>query len=76
MDEMRRLIAERKLPPPGTRRILREIAGLQVSELAERLGVGRQCVWRWEKGHRTPQGANRERYAAFLEAARESILES
>ena len=67
------LIAEAYLPPPSTRRALREAAGLSMIELADALGCHRTAVFRWETGEREPKGDLRRRYAAFLEAAREAI---
>lgn len=34
---------------PTAARAIREATGLGVSEFAERLGVERKTVWRWEK---------------------------
>jgi DNA-binding transcriptional regulator YiaG len=36
---------------------LRQRLGLTQGKLAERIGVSRETVSRWEKGHYTPEGA-------------------
>ncbi|MFI8949301.1 helix-turn-helix domain-containing protein [Streptomyces sp. NPDC053750] len=54
------------LPPPKTRRHLREAAALTQAELATRLGVGRGTVRAWESGRTTPRGRKREAYAELL----------
>ena len=34
----------------------RHAAGLSLSDLAERIGVSRQTIWRWEQGDQEPTG--------------------
>lgn len=47
-------------------RAAREEKGISQEELAERLGVSRQAVSKWENGTAVPQGANRDRLAEVL----------
>ena len=61
--EMRR--SARHLPPPASRRSLREAAGLSTATLAQILGVTQQTIRNWESGHRVPRG---EQLASYLEA--------
>ncbi|MCU1592172.1 MAG: polymerase subunit sigma-24 [Frankiales bacterium] len=56
-----------QLPPPRTRRALRQAAGLSTEQLGHVLGVTRQTVSNWETGRRTPRG---EQLVAYLEALR------
>jgi len=42
---------------PGEIVELRKRLGLTQGGLAERIGVSRETVSRWEKGHYTPEGA-------------------
>jgi transcriptional regulator with XRE-family HTH domain len=61
-----RVRVKRALPPPATRRALRIAARISLTEVAQTVGVTRQCVSPWELGVRTPQGDNLERYARVL----------
>ncbi|MEU0740984.1 sigma factor-like helix-turn-helix DNA-binding protein [Streptomyces sp. NPDC006134] len=54
------------LPPPRTRRRLREAASLTRAQVAERLGVTRDTVRAWEKGRTPPHGREGEAYAKLL----------
>ncbi|MGD6753962.1 helix-turn-helix domain-containing protein [Streptomyces sp. BH105] len=54
------------LPPPKERRRLREDGSLSRDEVAERVGVTRETVRRWESGRTTPKGQKREAYAQLL----------
>ncbi|MEB8338674.1 helix-turn-helix domain-containing protein [Streptomyces endophyticus] len=54
------------LPPPKERRRLREAGSLSRDEVAERVGVTRETVRRWEAGRTTPKGQKREAYARLL----------
>jgi transcriptional regulator with XRE-family HTH domain len=56
------------LPDPAVRRARREGLGLQLSEVAETLGVDSSEVRGWESGL-SPAGEVRARYAQFLDAA-------
>ena len=49
-----------------TIRFYRMKAGLTQVELADRLGLTKQSVWRWEKGERQPDIATAKRIAAIL----------
>ena len=59
--------ALRRLPPPRSRRLIRQRAGLRQIDLARELGVSRIAVLRWEAGDRRPKGATSDRYAAILD---------
>ncbi|MCX5531769.1 helix-turn-helix domain-containing protein [Streptomyces sp. NBC_00006] len=54
------------LPPPKERRLLREAGSLSRDQVAERVGVTRETVRRWEAGRTTPKGQKREAYARLL----------
>ncbi|WP_425830426.1 helix-turn-helix domain-containing protein [Streptomyces fractus] len=54
------------LPPPKERRRLREAGSLSRDQIAERVGVTRETVRRWEAGRTTPKGQKREAYARLL----------
>ncbi|MHC5259775.1 helix-turn-helix domain-containing protein [Streptomyces sp. UC4497] len=54
------------LPPPKERRLLREAGSLSRDQVAERIGVTRETVRRWEAGRTTPKGQKREAYARLL----------
>jgi HTH-type transcriptional regulator/antitoxin MqsA len=45
----------RKLPVPGQRRLLREVAGVSQEEVGRAVGVTRAAVSRWEGGQRHPR---------------------
>ncbi|MFD5447761.1 helix-turn-helix domain-containing protein [Streptomyces sp. NPDC003470] len=55
------------LPPPETRRRLREAATLTQAQLAERVGVTRETVEAWESGRGIPRGRTRAAYAKLLD---------
>ncbi|CAL9506332.1 hypothetical protein SUDANB58_03561 [Streptomyces sp. enrichment culture] len=57
-----------QLPPPKTRRRLREAASLTHTQVAKRLGVTRDTVRAWEKGRIPPHGREGEAYAKLLSA--------
>jgi DNA-binding transcriptional regulator YiaG len=52
----RLLTAQRDLPAPEERRMLREGAGLSIRSFANALGVSPSTVARWESGERDPKG--------------------
>ncbi|WP_306321060.1 MULTISPECIES: helix-turn-helix domain-containing protein [unclassified Streptomyces] len=54
------------LPPPKERRRLREAGSLTRDQVAEKVGVTRETVRRWEAGRTNPKGLKRETYAKFL----------
>lgn len=54
------------LPAPILRRAIRQAAGVTQDEIAERIGVTRAAVSRWESGTRTPWRRNRVRYRDVL----------
>jgi DNA-binding transcriptional regulator YiaG len=57
----------RQLPPPSRRRRLRERAGLSQLAVARALGVTREAVAYWERGHRTPRPASAAAYLELLD---------
>lgn len=63
----------RTLPPPATRRLLREQWNLTQIEIADVLGITRECVSRYESGHREPRGAVRDKYVDLLERLTKGI---
>jgi transcriptional regulator with XRE-family HTH domain len=63
----------RGLPPPIVARAIRLEAGVSIGDVAEVIGVTRQCVSLWERGERTPRGMNRERYVLVLCELRRAI---
>ncbi|MEN2424294.1 helix-turn-helix transcriptional regulator [Streptomyces rimosus] len=63
---------EAELPPPERRRQLREALGLSRAQVARALGVGPSTVGGWEGG-RDPSGEARDKYAYFLNSAREKL---
>ena len=67
-----RVHAHRELPDPAGRRAARENAGIAVRELAEALGVSRQCVAQWEAGSRVPRGELLVRYVEALKIMQEA----
>ncbi|MFF1714550.1 helix-turn-helix transcriptional regulator [Streptomyces sp. NPDC058268] len=54
------------LPPPATRRALREAAGRTQEEVALALGVARATVNTWEKNRNRPQRRNFQAYRRLL----------
>jgi transcriptional regulator with XRE-family HTH domain len=57
----------RRLPPPVTRRRLREGAGIPQEALAQAVGVDRATISRWETGEREPRARHLERYVEVLD---------
>lgn len=58
--------AVKRLPPPRTRRRLREQSGLSQHDVASVLGVTREAVAYWEAGLRTPRPSMAARYGELL----------
>lgn len=50
----------------GAARDLRVRAGLTLADVAERVGVTRTSVWRWEHAERLPSGQHAVDYWAVL----------
>ena len=67
------LVRSRQLPGPEFRRALRLEAGLSLSDVADRLGVTRSTVSRWERGLRNPRADNRARYSELLAELKEVV---
>jgi transcriptional regulator with XRE-family HTH domain len=65
--------ARRRLPPPGARKLLRQLAGLPQQALADELRVARPTISRWERGLRQVSGPHVLEYAALLERMREEV---
>ncbi len=62
-----------RLPGLEYRRALRIEAGLSLSDVADRLGVTRSAVSRWERGLRSPRADNRVRYSELLAELKEVV---
>jgi DNA-binding transcriptional regulator YiaG len=62
-----RLTRMRKLAESGTARVIRESAGLSLTEAAGSARVNRITIHRWETGQRRPHGDAALRYLALLE---------
>ena len=71
--EVSKLVRSRQLPGPEYRRALRLEAGLSLSDMADRLGVTRSAVSRWERGLRNPRVDNRVRYSELLAELKEVV---
>ena len=67
-----RVKAHAELPPPATRRALRQAAGVSLADVADVVGVTRQAVSLWELGARTPRNTNLRAYVEILRIFRES----
>lgn len=63
-----------RLPEARKRTAIRQAAGLTRSQLAEVLGVTRQCVYNWESGRRHPRGEHLQQYHQALDAMRRQGL--
>lgn len=68
-----KIVLSMALPPPSTRRAIRESAGLSLRDIAEECGVTFQTISHWELGRREPQGANLKRYVRVLRLIRETV---
>jgi transcriptional regulator with XRE-family HTH domain len=62
------------LPFPAQMRRLRELHGLSLEKLAQRLGVSRQTVWYWERGRSLPSRENLARLARNLQVGEGDLL--
>jgi len=58
------------VPPPARCREIRKQARISAAELAGIVGVSEVAICSWERGTRSPSGANRERYAEALRVLR------
>ncbi|MFD9630051.1 helix-turn-helix transcriptional regulator [Streptomyces violascens] len=56
-----------ELPPPQTRGRLRKAHRLTQQQVADRLGVRRLAVARWEAGEAEPRAPHREAYVQLLQ---------
>ncbi len=65
------LNARRSLPPPATRRALRQAAGVSRVAVARACGVTRQAVAHWEAGTRQPRAEHLTLYVEVLRLLRE-----
>jgi DNA-binding transcriptional regulator YiaG len=61
------LVRVRRLASTGAARVIREDAGLSLSELAEAVDVHKVTVFRWEHNQRKPRGEAARRYLQVLE---------
>lgn len=50
-------------------------AGLSLTDVADRLGVSRSTVSRWERGLRVPRSMNRDRYLTLLAELKEVVAD-
>ena len=57
----------RRLTGSGVARVIRESAGVSLTEVAQGAEVDRSTVWRWERGQRRPTGEAAIRYLRVLE---------
>lgn len=55
-----------QLPPPPQRRLIREVAGASLRDVAESLEVSATTVHRWEQGRATPRRRHAIAYSALL----------
>jgi DNA-binding transcriptional regulator YiaG len=62
-DEVR---SRPKLPVPAVRQAIRRKAEVAQDRMARELGVHRVTFLRWERGDRTPRGAQLDAYARLL----------
>ncbi len=62
----RRASSRQTLPPPETRRALREAAHLSLVEVADYVGVASVTVWYWEQGRYSPARKHLPRYLDAL----------
>jgi DNA-binding transcriptional regulator YiaG len=58
------------IPAPARCREIRKDAHVSAAELAAIVGVSEVAICSWERGTRSPSGANRERYAEALRVLR------
>lgn len=68
-----RVRARHDLPPPRTRRAIREEAGASQQECADVLGVSRQGFAHWEAGTRNPAGDHLTAYLELLRSLRSAV---
>jgi DNA-binding transcriptional regulator YiaG len=66
----------RDLPAPDVRRRLRLAAGMTQREVGAAIGVTSHCVAQWERGIRTPRGAQLVAYVEALNALRALAAEA
>ena len=72
LPEFKERIRERReLPPPALRRELRRAAGVSVADVAAAIGVSRATVGFWERGEKSPTGANLSKYVEVLRVLRD-----
>lgn len=63
--------ARRALPSPAMRKAIRQDAGVSLRRAGAALGVSGQAVALWERGERTPRGANLTEYVELLRQLQE-----
>jgi transcriptional regulator with XRE-family HTH domain len=61
-------------PFPAQLRRLRELRGLSLETLAQKLGLSRQTIWYWERGRSLPGPDNLARLARLLEVRERDLL--
>lgn len=73
VDGLVESVVNSRLPSPGTRRSIREDAGVSLREAAQALGVTALTVQRWERGDARPRRQHAVEYRQFLDALRETL---
>jgi transcriptional regulator with XRE-family HTH domain len=63
----------RELVRSGRARVIRERAGLSLSEMARSTGDNVSTIARWEAGERSPRGEVAKRYARLLRELSEVV---
>lgn len=56
-----------ELPPPAERKLIRELAGLTLDDVATALLTDRGTLSRWESGARKPSGPSKALYGLTLQ---------
>ena len=56
-----------ELPPVAERKLIRELAGLTLDDVATALLTDRATVYRWESGARKPSGPSKALYGLALQ---------
>ena len=73
-DALQAARARRQLPAPGTRRLIREQAGVTQEDVATAVNVSRAAVSRWESGDREPRRGVLGAYVSLLDRLKREVL--
>lgn len=77
IDELEKIFGERKaLPTLEQRRLIREAAGLTISDMARAVGVTASAIYYYETGARKVSPKYRARYIAALERCAREVAGS